>query len=79
MSKNKTAISLFSSAGIGELGILNAGLDVICANELVGSRCQLYKENYKETKLFEGDIWNLKEKITEFTKTQLDGDELFLV
>ena len=79
MSKNKTAISLFSSAGIGELGILNAGLEVICANELVGSRCQLYKENDEETKLFEGDIWNLKEKITEFTKTQLDGDELFLV
>lgn len=73
------AISLFSSAGIGELGILNTGVEVICANELVGSRCQLYKENYRETKLFEGDVWHLNEKIIEFTKTQLDDDELFLV
>ena len=46
MEKKKTVLSLFSSAGIGELGIEAAGLSILVSNELLKNRCDLYAENY---------------------------------
>ena len=54
---------LFSSAGIGELGIKASGLEILLSNELLSSRCSLYKENYPETTCLCGDIWKKKEEI----------------
>ena len=62
---NRTVLSLFSSAGIGELGIKAAGLNILLSNELLQSRCDLYRENYPETKSLCGDIWSLKGKIVD--------------
>ena len=56
-------MSLFSSAGIGELGIKASGFKILLSNELLSSRCDLYKENYPETECLCGDIWQLKEQI----------------
>ena len=61
MSKN--VLSLFSSAGIGELGIKASGLKILLSNELLSSRCALYQENYPETECICGDIWKEKEHI----------------
>ena len=44
----KNVLSLFSSAGIGELGIKASGLRILLSNELLSNRCALYKENYTE-------------------------------
>lgn len=62
MRKNCEVLSLFSSAGIGELGLKASGLSILVSNELLQNRCDLYKENYPEVTSICGDIW---EKETE--------------
>lgn len=63
-NKNKKyVLSLFSSAGIGELGVKASGLDILLSNELLKERCALYHENYPETESLCGDIWLLKNEI----------------
>ena len=74
-----TALSLFSSAGIGELGLFKNGVEVIAANEILADRCQLYRENHHQTKMFEGDIWKLKEDIVRFVRNASGSNEIFLV
>lgn len=55
MNKIK-AISLFSSAGIGELLLKNTNVEVIAANELLVKRAECYKHFYPNTKMYCGDI-----------------------
>lgn len=64
------AISLFSSAGIGELNLHNGNLNFVAANELLKKRADTYQFFYPETKMFQGDITDkeLKEKIIIFSK-----------
>lgn len=62
-SDKKYVLSLFSSAGIGELGLKASGFDILLSNELLKERCALYRENYPETENLCGDIWALKEEI----------------
>ncbi|MBA7501606.1 hypothetical protein ES706_00179 [subsurface metagenome] len=73
------AVSLFSSAGIGELGLIRNGIDVIAANEILTNRCNLYRDNYPRPYMFEGDIWELKEDIVRFVTDLVGQDEVFLV
>ncbi len=73
------ALSLFSSAGIGELGIKRNDIEILAANELLGERCELYKTNHPETEMFSGDIWELTKEIVGWMKEQLGSDELFLI
>lgn len=63
MPNSKNVLSLFSSAGIGELGMKASGLKILLSNELLKNRCALYKENYPETKSLCGDIWQLQDEI----------------
>lgn len=58
------AVSLFSSAGIGELR-LPAFVDVIVANELLESRANCYRHFYPTTNMICGDITekSVKERI----------------
>lgn len=77
MSRLKAA-SLFSSAGIGELGIEAAGLDIILANELLASRVALYRANFVH-EILEGDISEKKDEFIERARTQLGAEELFLL
>jgi DNA (cytosine-5)-methyltransferase 1 len=73
------AISLFSSAGIGELGLVNNGVSVLAACELHGARCGLYRQNFPDTKMFEGDINTFKADIVSFTRGCLGKEQLFLL
>ena len=61
---NRTVLSLFSSAGIGELGIKAVGYDILLSNELLPDRCDLYRTNYPETESICGDIWQKETEIT---------------
>lgn len=56
----KKVLSLFSSAGIGELGLKACGMDILLSNELLHDRCMLYQENFPETESVCGDIWDVK-------------------
>lgn len=73
------AISLFSSAGIGDLGLCHNGIEVLVANELLNDRCSLYESNHPATKMLRGDIWTLRNEIIMETRKALRGEELFIV
>lgn len=63
--ENKTVLSLFSSAGIGELGIRAAGLEILVSNELLQDRSALYHQNFPTVTEICGDIWEKQEFIVE--------------
>lgn len=74
----KNVLSLFSSAGIGEAGIIAAGMSIIVSNELVQSRCALYRENYPDVEMIEGDIWCKEQEIID-AWGQHSSDSPFLI
>ena len=78
MNHQKNVLSLFSSAGIGELGIKAAGMKILLSNELLSNRCALYSENYPETKCLCGDIWEMQDLIAD-TWHEFDVGSPFLL
>ena len=50
------AISLFASAGIGELSLPKDRFDFVLANELLEQRAKCYKFFYPQTEMLCGDI-----------------------
>ena len=56
------AISVFSSAGIGELLLNKTNIDIIAANELLPKRADCYRHFYPSTKMICGDINDEKVK-----------------
>lgn len=79
MKRKLQAVSLFSSAGLGELGLRSNGIEIVAASEIKKDRAQLYEENFPEAQMFTGDIWETKSTVVEYTKKCLEGNELFLV
>lgn len=64
------ALSLFSSAGIGELYLEEIGIDVVVSNELIEKRAKTYEFFYPKSQIFKGDIRdkNIKDKIIDKSK-----------
>lgn len=58
MKKRLKGLSLFSSAGVGEAYLSDAGIDIIVANELIPRRAELYRSLYPSCKMICGDITN---------------------
>ena len=56
MNKRLKGLSLFSSAGVGETYLSDAGVDIIVANELIPKRAELYRSLYPSCKMICGDI-----------------------
>lgn len=52
----RNAVSLFSSAGIGELLLKDTNINVVLANELLKERSDCYKYFYHECEMVTGDI-----------------------
>lgn len=75
----KEAVSLFSSAGIGELGIKNNNVRILVSSELLEDRHELYHRNNPETECVTGDIWETKKEICDLSRKLQTSDELFLV
>lgn len=65
MNKEYPVLSLFSSAGIGELGIRATGFPILVSNEMVENRCQIYRENYPGVHNICGDIWEKEDEIIQ--------------
>lgn len=78
MSRPK-ALSLFSSAGIGDLGLRANGIEIVASSELLEDRHALFKRNYPGTKSFTGDIWSLQENITDYISRTYGEAGLFLI
>lgn len=62
----RNAISLFSSSGIGDLGLRANGIETIIGCELLAERMALFHNNFPSAKCFQGDIWTLKDDIIEY-------------
>lgn len=60
------AVSLFSSSGIGDLGLQANGVETVVACELLPERMRLFLNNHKGAKGFCGDIWDLKDEIIAY-------------
>lgn len=71
------AISFFSNAGIGDIGVENANVRVVYANELLKKRADTYKLNHPHTHVKSGDINELTDDDFSQMKS-LYGEELFL-
>ncbi len=78
MPTNRTVLSLFSSAGIGEMGVEAAGLSILLNNELVQNRCAVYRENHPNTHTICGDIWEKESEILSAWRERC-GESPFLV
>lgn len=65
MAKTYNAISLFSSSGIGDLGLHANGINTVTACEIIEERMALFKNNNPNTKCFCGDIWKLEKNIID--------------
>ena len=75
----KEAVSLFSSAGIGDLGLKINEIKIVVSNELLADRHQLYHNNYPGTECLTGDIWKTKEIIVQKYRELTCEKELFLL
>ena len=53
-------LSLFSSAGIGELHLNRLGINIKVSNELIKRRAELYQKIHKNTEIIQGDITHNK-------------------
>lgn len=62
------AISLFSSAGVGETYLKDIDIDVVCAAELIEKRAKLYQHLYPKSNVVIGDISQkeVKDEISAF-------------
>jgi len=58
-------VSLFAGAGGMDVGVINAGFDVVLASELDAHACNTYRKNHPNTALVEGDI---NENLAEITQ-----------
>ena len=73
---NLKAISLFSSAGIGDLAFQKLPVEVLLSCELIEDRHQVYLHNFPNTFQVTGDIWQKQGVIVEKTKELLKGEAL---
>ncbi len=74
-----TVLSLFTSYGLGDLGIREAGGECLVMAEYDAQRCSFLRRNYPGTAVVEGDIRCTKDGIVEEARRRLAGDELFLL
>lgn len=72
------AISLFSSAGIGDLGVKANNINIVASCEILKNRHELFSNNHSNAKCFTGDIWDVKDDIVEYYNNNFD-EELFLL
>jgi len=56
-------VSLFSGAGIADLGLRSAGFNVVAMNELAERRAELAEINFPESRMVRGDIWQTKDEL----------------
>lgn len=74
-------VSLFSSYGLGDLGVRASGAEIILMAELLQKRCDHLRRNFPEADIVAGDL-SLKEcrdDVVRRTKETLKGEPLHLL
>ena len=78
MNQSKTAVSLFSSGGIGDLALRHAGFEIVISNEILEDRHAVYQANFPGTTAITGDIWTRLDELERHTRQRLHGRPLTL-
>lgn len=73
------AISLFTSGGIGDLALREAGFDILVSNEKLAERHAVFQHNFPDAVAITGDIWKKLDEIEQAARDQLDGAPLTLL
>lgn len=60
------ALSLFCGAGGMDVGFIDAGFEIVAANEMDKHACDTFRANHPNTKLLEGDIDEFKAELLQF-------------
>ncbi len=75
----KLAVSLFSGAGIGDIGYRANRFEFISMCELEPERAALAKLNFPSARVFAEDIEKYRDQLVAHTQERLGGEELFLL
>ena len=75
----RTALSLFTSGGLGDLAVRQAGFDILVSNEKLQDRHALFAFNFPTTCAITGDIWKHADRIESETRQRLRGRDLHLL
>lgn len=75
----KNAISLFSSSGIGDLGLHKNGIETVVACELLKERAELFQVNNPNSKVFNWDIWELEDEIVDYYQTNFKENPFIIL
>jgi len=77
-SENRFLISLFTGGGVGDIGLVSAGLELRVANELEQDRAALVSHNFPKARVFVGNIWELKDELVAFVQANDIGNPFLL-
>ncbi|MBY5009497.1 DNA cytosine methyltransferase [Streptococcus suis] len=75
----KNAVSLFSSSGIGDLGLHANGINTVVACELLSERAELFQANNPGAKVFNGDIWELEDDIVDYYRKNFEESPFIIL
>ena len=75
----RTALSLFTSGGLGDLAVRQAGFDILVSNEKLEDRHALFAHNFPSTCAITGDIWEHSDRIESEARQRLGGRDLHLL
>lgn len=75
----RTAVSLFTSGGIGDLAIRRSGFDILVSNEKLQDRHALFAFNFPSASAITGDIWQQAAHIEAEARRRLAGRDLDLL
>ncbi len=67
-------VSLFSSYGLGDLGLRAAGADIVLMAELLGDRCGHLERNFPSAEVIRGDLEDNWEAVVDRASHLLDGE-----
>jgi DNA (cytosine-5)-methyltransferase 1 len=79
LGKALPAASLFSGAGIGDLGWRAAGLDVMAQCEIEADRAALAELNFHGADVLVADVWQAQERFVASVQARLGRRQLFLL
>ena len=65
MSKELTAVSLFTGADVMDVGFERAGIKVVFANELMKEAAQTYNANHPAGVMVNDDVNNVMDQLNE--------------
>jgi DNA (cytosine-5)-methyltransferase 1 len=76
---NLNAVSLFTGAGIGDVGYRAAGFRFVVMSELEPDRAQLAKINFPDSDFYVDDIWQNYKKILKKIVNLQNNSNIFLI